>query len=921
MSTTLPAPLTRFVGRGTELERASTLLAGDRLLTLTGPGGAGKTRLALRLAAAVAEQHPDGVWFVDFSPLSGIQFVWDQVATTLGVKEPGSGGTLAEAVGRFLATRRALVVLDNCEHVVVAAAKVAAALLSAAPELKIIATSREPLGVDGEVTWAVPPLSEADAVELFSDRARQAWPQFRLDDANAKDVVYICRRLDGLPLAIELAAARTRALDPAQIAAGLRDRFALLPAGPRTAPQRQSTLTASFDWSYDLLSEAERALLRQLSVFAGGFDAEAALAVCPAASLELLAALTDRSLLIVEGRGGQAEPRYRMLETVRQFAGEHLDEAEEVELMRTRHREHYLELAETAAPQLFGPEQERWYARLRVEQDNLRAALAWSRDRGEAEALARMVVALMQFWAGRGRFIEAQMWTDAAAAQYAELSPRARAWIRLAQSFIPIFAGGGSWGEVPVLANEALGLARDTGEKGVESFALLILGIVAGLVGGAEAMRPYLEEALPLARSASFGQGFAQAFALMAFVMLRWFQSDPEEPRRLGEEAIAVAKAARDLHALLGAKWIVGLTAVIQGRLADAAQIFEAALIEGREANDTVVWDALLGLAWVAMFRGDFAAAHARVGQSLAAVQESEAEAGSAKTVGPISRWILGWMDLAEGNAGQAGDTVRGVVDAFRSSPFPRLAAVPLVVLAEAHLALGALDEAVASLEEATALARPGKLTWVLGRAALTRAKLRAHAGEWQEAESLAHEALGLGREAGDQLGLVDALELLGMLVAKLDSPKEAVRLWAAAESLRSELGYRFAVNRAVLDSAAAGSKQTLGPDGFAAAWAEGSKLSLEEAIAYAGRGRGERRRPTTGWASLTPSELEVVRLVGRHLSNPEIASRLFVSRSTVKSHLLHIFAKLGIDSRSELAAEALRRGIQPVSGVRRSAD
>ncbi len=911
VSTTLPAPLSRFVGRETELAQAAALLASARLLTLTGPGGAGKTRLALRLASAVAGQFPNGVWFVDFSALSGSQFVWDQVATTLGVKEPGSGRSVAEAVGRYLARREALAVLDNCEHLVESASGVAAALLSAAPALKIIATSREPLGCDGEVTWAVPPLSEIDAVELFSDRARQAWPQFRLHGPNTKDVLYICRRLDGLPLAIELAAARTRALDPAQIAAGLKNRFALLPTGPRTAPRRQSTLARSFDWSYDLLSEPERTLLRQLSVFFGGFDVEAALAVCPGASLELLAALIDRSLIIVEGRGGQVEPRYRMLETVRQFAAEHLDEADEVESIRARHRDQYLRLAETAAPELFGPEQGRWYARLRSEQDNLRAALAWSQGQGEAEALARMVVALAQFWVGQGRFIEAQVWMDAAADRVEDIPPRWRAWIRLMQSILPIFLGDrGSLGETPALANEALALARAVGEQPVEGFALLVLGMVAGLVGGAEAMRPYLEEALPLARSSGFAQGFAQVFALGAFVMLRWFQSDPEEPRRLGEEAIAVAKAAGDRHGLLSARWLAGLTALIQGRLPDAAQLFDIAVAEGRETSDSMLSSCLLGLAWVAMFRGDFVPARAGVAESLAAEHELEAEGGLGMTIGPLSRWILSWMDLAGGGAVQTSDTLPGVVDAFRFSPFPRLAAVPLVVLAEAQLALGAHDKVQASLEEATSVARAGAMTWVLGRASLVLAKLRAREGDLREAESLTHKALSLGREAGDQLGLVDALELLGRLVAELGSPKEAVRLWAAADSLRAVLGYRFAVDRAGLEADLAQARQGLGPDDFAAGWAEGSKLSLEEAIAYAARGRGERRRPATGWASLTPSELEVVRLVGQHLSNPEIASRLFVSTSTVKTHLAHIFAKLGIDSRSKLATEASRRRI-----------
>jgi predicted ATPase/DNA-binding CsgD family transcriptional regulator len=910
VSAKLPAPLTRFVGRENEVAEATALLAEARLLTLTGSGGAGKTRLALRLASAVAGQFPDGVWFVDFSPLSGREFVWDRVASTLGLGEPRAGTTWAQSVGSSLAQRKALLVLDNCEHVVESAAEVTAELLAAAPALKIVATSREPLGVAGEVTWVVPPLSETDAVDLFMDRARQVRPQFRISDEDVDAVHTICRRLDGLPLAIELAAARARAFDLPYIAAGLKDRLALLPSGPRSAPQRQSTLAASFDWSYDMLSQAERALLRQLSVFAGGFDVDAALAVCPAASLELLAALTDRSLIMLEQRSDRARLRYRILASVREFAAEHLDEAGEVDLIRTHHRDHYLAMAESGFS-LLGAEKTRWLDRLRGEQDNLRAALAWSRDNGETDALVRILVPLTQAWGGRARWIEAQMWLDLAVDRAGEVLPRTRAWIRLMQCFVPMLAGRGSLREVPALANEALALARAGEDELAETLALSMLGFMAALAGGAEAMRPYLNETLSQFRSAAYIP--LGPLMLGVFIVLRWFQSDPEEPRRLAEDAIVMVRASGDRHFLISAVLIAGLTALIQGRLSDAAQLFDTAVADSREDTDTQLWMALLGRASVATFRGDFATVRAAVSESQAATQGADAAEMSVRMVAPTARLILGWMELAGGDAARARDAIAPLVDAIRATPMSRYAAVPLIVLAEAQLALGALDEASASLEETTSLARSGALTWVLGRAGLVRAKLRAREGDLHEAESSAHEALALGRDAGDQLGLVDGLELLARLAAQQESAKEAVRLWAAAESLRAELGYvRFPVEQGPYEAAVASAKQAVGPDVFAAAWAEGAKLSLEEAIAYAARGRGERRRPATGWASLTRSELEIVRLVGEHLTNPEIASRLFVSRATVKTHLVHIFAKLGIDSRSELVAETVRRGIQP---------
>jgi predicted ATPase/DNA-binding CsgD family transcriptional regulator len=915
VSTNLPAPLTRFVGREAELDRASVLLAHGRLLTLFGPGGAGKTRLAVQLASVVADHFPDGVWFVDFSPLADGTFVWDQVAMTLGVKDPGRGKTWAETVGRFLAPRKALLVLDNCEHLVGSAAEVTNALLAAARGLKVVATSREPLGVAGELTWAVPVLSEVDGVELFTDRARHVRPDFSLRAEDADAVRSICRRLDGLPLAIELAAARTRALAPARIAAQLKDHLRLLPSGPRTAPGRQATLLASFEWSHGLLTEAEQTLLRELSVFAGGFDLEAALAVCPAAGLELLAALADRSLVVVEARSDLAEPRYRMLETIREFAAQRLAEAGEVELVRDRHRDHYLRLAEAAEPLLLGPEEDRWRARLTREMDNMRAALAWSRDHGEAEALARMVTALVGFWTiPTLRLTDMRRWLDAAANRAADLSPNLRARIRNFECLVAISTG--SPGEIPALANEALTLARAAGDKREEASALGMLGLVAGLVGGAEAMRPYLDEVLPLARAT--GSAVVVVQALTMFVTLRWFESDPQETRRLAEEAIAIAKTGDRHHRLDTIGW-AGVTALLQGRLADATQLMEAVVAEGRPTNDLNYLYAPIFLGWIGMLRGEFAPARAAIAEGLTAFEKWEADGNSAPGFEQLATFVQGMMELTLGNPARASQILPVIVEAARSSPMRRWAAVPLVFLAEAQLDLGEQAEAAAMLDEATSLARAGAMTWALGRAARVRAELRAGEGDLQEAESLAHEALNHGREAGDQLGLVDALELLARLAAEQESNKEAIRLWAAAESRRSELGYsRFPVDRGPHEAAVGAARLALGADGFAAAWAEGTKLSAEDAIAYAARGRGERKRPTTGWASLTPSELEVVRLVGHHLNNPEIAARLFVSRATIKTHLVHIFTKLGIDSRSELAAEAVKRTVRP-SASRRS--
>ncbi len=899
---TLPTPLTRFVGREAELARAIALLAEGRLLTLIGAGGAGKTRLALQLASVVENQFPDGAWFVDFSPLPDGQFVWDQLGTTLALRDPGPNKTWASTVSRFLAPRHVLLVFDNCEHLVESAALVTNALLTAAPGLNVIATSRVPLGVGGELTWAVPALNELDGVELFTDRAHYVRPDLSLHAEDVDAVREICRRLDGLPLAIELAAARTRALAPMQLVAHLSQRLSALPTGPRTAPPRQATLRASFEWSYELLTDKEQALLRQLSVFAGSFDLDAVLAVCPATSIELVATLADRSLITLDDRRAEGQARFRMLETIREFANEQLAASGEGDLMRARHHDHFLALAEQAEPMKMGADRKRWLARLSSDQDNLRAALAWSKDHRKAEHVARLVVALYWFW-GNSRFGELRVWVEAASVHIAEATPLLRAKVRNLQCDMAI--RGGSIGDVPALANEALALARASGDHEVEALALLALGFAAGIVSGADAMRPYMDEALPLARSTNPGELVAVCLSFFGLICL--FKSDPEEPRRLLDEAIGLAKETDDTL-LAFALAVAGLTALNQGRLADADDLLSQALAVGRPLEEGIALTlGLFGVAELRMRHGDLAEAHAIANESLANARRL----GESRTFEVFSMSMLGWVQLAGGQTSQAMTVLQDAAKVARSSEVPALASLPLVVLAEAQLAQGALEVARASLEEASSLAASRAYTHILGRVGLARAKLRAQEDNLQGAETAVHEAISLSHEAGDQLGLVDAVELLAHLAAAQESPKEAVRLWAAAESVRTGLGYaRLPSERDVHESAIAGARNALGPDGFTTSWAEGAKLSLDEAVAYAARGRGERKRPSSGWASLTPSELDVVRLVGEHLSNLEIASRLFVSRSTVKSHLLHIFSKLGIDSRSELAAEAIKRGI-----------
>jgi predicted ATPase/class 3 adenylate cyclase len=396
----LPVQRTSFVGRTAELADLKALMAGTSLLTLTGSGGCGKTRLALHLAAEVAEDFPAGVFVADLSAVSDPAGVAPAVAAA--ARLPASGPDPLASLIAWLKQERVLLVLDNCEHLVAACAQLVAALLSTCPSLRILATSREALGDPGEVAWRVPSLdfpdpdrpepieglSRHDAVRLFVERARRSRPSFDLTEDNAAAVAELCRRLDGIPLAIELAAARTRVLSPAQILSGLHRRFALLTGGARTAVPRQATLEASVAWSHDLLTGAERVVFARLAVFPSSFTLDAAEAVCandhvqPHQVLDLITLLCDKSLLQADADGEQA--RYWLLETIRQYASARLADAGEEEDTRRRHRDFYLGLAEELEPRLLGPGDQA-HDRLQAEMDNVSAAFWWSAERRDAD--------------------------------------------------------------------------------------------------------------------------------------------------------------------------------------------------------------------------------------------------------------------------------------------------------------------------------------------------------------------------------------------------------------------------------------------------------------------------------------------------------------------------------------------------------
>jgi predicted ATPase/DNA-binding SARP family transcriptional activator/DNA-binding CsgD family transcriptional regulator len=624
----LPAPRTSFVGREREMIEVKRMMAMTRLLTITGVGGSGKTRLALEVARDLVGAYPDGVWLAELAPLADPGLVPQAVARALGVKEQ-PGQPLTDTLAETLRTKRTLLVLDNCEHLLDGAARLVDALLDSCPHLRILATSREALGIAGEVRWTVPSLSmldpqSADTVEelersesarLFVERASARRPGFSLTPDNTQAVAQICHRLEGIPLAIELAAARVGALSIKQISERLTDSLKLLTGGDRTQVPKQRTLRGTLDWSHELLSTNEKKLFGRLSVFAGGWTLEAAEEVGADGSIEgsdvldLLGRLVDKSLVVAEAEA-QGAVRYRMLEPIRQYARERLEESEEAEAIQRRHAEFFLALAEEAEPEVEGPQQAAWLERLEAEHDNLRAALSWSLERGEeAELGLRVAGALGQFWYLRGYLGEGRRWLEEALAKSSPASTAARANALHRLSFLAYLQG--DLDRAQEASEEGLKL------EGVEQFwdiagrrsvaaglGRLMLGIVASAQGDSERAIQLYEKSLALSRKVGDKRGIADNLLLLGQEMRP--RGDLGKARELLEEGMVVVREVGDPELLAAFLTQLCDTFLLQGDLERATVVGEKAVAICREHKHRfMLSEVLCNLGWVALLRGN----------------------------------------------------------------------------------------------------------------------------------------------------------------------------------------------------------------------------------------------------------------------------------------------------------------------------
>ncbi|HEX2193114.1 MAG TPA: LuxR C-terminal-related transcriptional regulator [Acidimicrobiales bacterium] len=868
-------------------------------MTVVGPPGVGKSRLAIEVARAAADRTHDGTWLLDVASLPERSRIRAAVADALGHLDP-----------------RALLVLDDCDPLGPEVATIVDELLRTWPEIRVLATARGPLGVTGEELLRLQPLSLSDhrssdqasacnceAVQLFGDRAAAQGRGFEVTPVNAGDVHELCGQLDGLPLAIELAANWTGALSPGEILDRLDDRFDLLRESA-SGPERGRSVHRSLVGSYDQLTASEAALFRRLAVFENGCTLGAAEQVCGAGDLapedvtRLLAQLANKSL--VEPHTSAGGTRFRLLRTIRSFANEQLALARETEWIRDRHAAWCRTILTEAELELRRSQREASFPRLQAEHENLAAGLEWMLESGRQEWALRSAAAMARYWRER----------------------------RL-------------WGEGRDFLTRALD-AND-GPSGLRGRALFELGHLVGEEGDYAAALAHLEEGLRLATAA--GDSAVVARSLSASGYYRLLLGDSASALSLVERGIDLARRAGDGRCVVMSVATAGQVAMFAGDARRAQGRFAESLAVGADiGEDKVTWTALVGAGWAALVLGAYEEAQAHLEQALAIGRTTVFESAAG-----VALSFLGELARVQGRFDDAHLLLTEALDLARQAGRPFAIASRLVFMGRLCCAEGEPDRALPLFAESLAQAREEKLPFVLGQSLLGAGLAHGALHDPVEARRCLEEALLVTRrsgdrrtrsaamvelarldrrrggddkavrallvaldtyhEIGDAAGVLDALEALAATRAAQGRYPVAARLLGAAESARRALGsVPPPESRIERDESAAAGMAHMGSEAWRQAWDEGAARSVGEAVAYARRGRGHRSRAAKGWASLTSTERVVAGLVALGLTNQEIASRLLVSVRTVESHVSHVLAKLGLSSRRQVAEEAARR-------------
>jgi predicted ATPase/class 3 adenylate cyclase/DNA-binding CsgD family transcriptional regulator len=887
----LPEWPTSLVGREREVAEIRGLLAQACIVTITGVGGAGKTRVGHAVASELASAYSDGVAWTELAAVSSAADVAAAVADACGVQLV-AGMTADLVLVHHLRNREMLVVLDNCEHLLDACAALADGIVRQAPRVRILATSREPLGTDGEITWRIPSLTlpadgadsveamaTSDAARLFVARGQAARPDFCVDADTAPLVARVCRRLDGMPLSIELAAARLRNLSLRQLAEGLDHRFRLLTGGARSAVARQRTLLASVEWSYDLLDEQERFVFRQLGIFAAPFTLDAAEAIVESDTIDRLEVLDFLARLVDKSLVQQIGERYRLLETLRQFALDRAGDADELIALRDRHlawfcqRSRAWSLDRNLATHAVLDE-------VRVEVPDLIAALEWSIDPHGRPAVDLLhVLGVHQSTTHPGSGGVTTLSTKALSC-YAEGSAE---WMTaLAPVAVALyFAGDLGWVPAARRALDVIGdgldpLVRSRVEFAA-SFGVASLGKEEGFAG--------LERALADSRA-----GGCRALEMHISAVLAVLHVDN------GDCAAARPLLTWIERHLPADAWLRSLSeltrisvAAYTGELADARALVLTAVDSGLQPRAT--YDAIM--APIGLWMQD------------AALCERAVEVTHGTSPG-------GLFDLLHHLPGVYVALVRGDLERARAITTECIERAGMhstrlwlwCELGQIAWSLGDFSAAEAIVRDVMPQLAGTSLYFLTALAERLRSQLAAARGDYAQAETHAHEALACAAAHELNLAAVDTLETLALILGATDRATEAARLLGAVDAYRERSAYRWRYPRQQGEIDAL--RVRLEPEPIT----EGARLSLAEAVAYAQRGRGERGRPSHGWDSLTPSERRVVDLVAAGLPNGEIAAKLFVSLATVKTHLVHIYTKLDLRTRAELAATATRRAL-----------
>lgn len=911
----LPRPVSGFVGRRRDLERVASLLSRYPLVTITGHSGMGKTRLAVEAALRLSPIPRDGAWMVDLAPIErtdDVERVAEACASALGVR-PQPGQSCMQAVVDRLRRAATLIVLDNCDHLAGAAAAFADGLLCDCTGVAVLATSQGPLGVPGEQVWPLGPLSlpstrrrgaASDAVALFHERATAINPNFVVSVDGSAAVADICSRLDGIPLAIELAAARTAVLSPVEIAELLDERFALLAGAGRATVARHRSLQAALDWSWDLLEPPEQALLRRLSVFTGGGGLGDVQAVCTGgvvdrrSVLDLVSALVSKSFVVADTT--QARARYRLLETVRAYGRARLEEAGEADALDELHAHWYLELAEEGWHRLVAACDQHAADSLQAEHDNFRAAIGWFLAHGDAESALRMGSALTPFWRVRGHLREGRSVLDRALRLGAGAPARMRVVGLWGTGILSLLQG--DLDRATSALEESVALARSQGFERPAIEALNLLAFIGVFTENPMSALPLLEETVGWARKREDEGALFTALNLRG--RARLFSGDAEAARSDFQECRDIGRSlggARAGEALVGLVWV----ALSRGRHGEANRLLETALPIVRRSGDPFALALLLSFAGeLAWLRGDHAAAEAVLDEGVVLARGIGAPF-------PLAQGLLGLSRLAHatGRHEQAVELVEEAEHVVRRAVLPHALVRCLVRRAELDRVAGDLSGAAARLDEALAIAADKGDP--MGRAAALRrlgtiARLR---GDFRAATTWYLESLDLALSTGDVGAAAAILEAMAGMEVGRGRPASGARLFGAAHALRQGAGaLRSPADAPDHDADTALARAALSTAEFEQAFREGADLSLDDAVALAGRGKGGRKRPAAGWLSLTAAERQVVDLVIEGCTNREVAERMFVSPRTVQGHLSKAFRKLSVTTRRELREAARER-------------